>query len=241
MLTHNTQIQMAVVFPITNHIITAVIICNIAHMNGIVLIQTKGGVVQTLHSIHGVGIIAICQNTVGGNLGKLMERCFNILQIFEVVQMVCLNIQNNRQCRIEIQEGIAILTAFQNDRIAIADTVPRMQQRQITADHNRGITFRFHHDMGHHGSGGGFTVGTGNADCVLIGLHDLSPCLCALKNRNTGSAGSRNLRIIVMCRSRTDDTIRATNVAGFVADGDVNTFSDEFICGNRRIHIRTCN
>ena len=82
-------------------------------------------------------------------------------------------------------------------------------------------------------------MGAGNTDRIFIGLHDLAPCLCALKNRDAGSAGSSDLRIVVVCSSGADDAVSALNIFGSVTDGHLNTLTDQFIRGNRSIHIGT--
>ena len=95
--------------------------------------------------------------------------------------------------------------------------------------------------MGHHGSSGGFSVGAGNADGILIGLHDLTPCLRTLKHRNAAGAGSRDLRIVIVRRGGADDAVGTCNVLGTVTDGHDNALTDQFIRGNRGVHIGTCH
>ena len=153
--------------------------------------------------------------------------------------MILFNIQNNGKGRIEIQERVAVFAAFQNDGITVTHTVSRMQQRQVAADHDSGITFCLHHDVGHHGSGGGFTVGTGNADGILIGLHDFAPCLCTFKHRNAGCTGCSDFRVVIVGGCGTDDAVGTDNILGAVSDGNFNTLADQFIRGNGGIHIRT--
>ena len=182
MLAHHTQIQMAVVFPIANHIITAVIVRNVLNMDVVVGIQAEAGIVKAFHRIHRVLIVTVGQNAGGGNFRKLVERLLDLVQILEVIQMVFFDIQNHSQRGEEIQERVAILAAFQHDGITVTHTVTCVKQGEITTDHNSGIRLSCHQDVGHHRSGTGLAVGTGNTNCVLIGLHNLAPGLGPFKN-----------------------------------------------------------
>ena len=240
-LAHHSQIQVAVVFIVADHVIAAVIIGNIADMDGVVGFQTKAGVLQTLHGIHGILIITVGQNAGGSDLCELVEGLFNIVQILEIVQMVLLNVQHHSQRGEEVQERVTVFTAFQDDGITLTHPVSSMKQRQITADHDCRILVSFHHDMGHHGSGGGFTVGAGNADGIPVGLHDLAPGLCPLENRNTCCPGGSDFRIVIMCGSRTDDAVRADDVLSAVTDGHINAFGDQFVGRNGCVHIGARN
>ena len=159
-------------------------------MNNGILLHAKGDVVNTLHGFHGMNVIAVGDNGLACQLGKLAERILHILQILEVVQMVRLHIQHHRDGGEEIQEGIAILAAFQQDGIALSHPMACAQQRQIAADHNGGIRLGLHQHMGHHGSGSGLAVGAGDADGVLVCLHDLTPGLSPLKDGPSSRATS---------------------------------------------------
>ena len=98
--------------------------------------------------------------------------------------MVCFDIQNYRQGGEKIQERIAIFTALQQNRIALAYPVTCPKQRQIAANHHRGVPGSRHQNVGNHGGGGGFSVGSGNTNGIFIGTHNDSPSLGPLKYRD---------------------------------------------------------
>ena len=153
--------------------------------------------------------------------------------------MICFHIQNHCQRGVEVQEGIAVFAAFQHDGIAVTHTVACVQQGQITADHNGGVGLGSHQDVSHHGSGGGLAVSAGNADRVLIGLHDLAPGLSPLKHRNTGCTGSGDLRVVIVGSSGTDNAVRALNILSLMTDSNRNSLSDQLIGRSGSAHVRT--
>ena len=101
---------------------------HIGGVNPVLLPQAKGNIVNALHCRNGVGVITVGNYAKGCQRGKLMERFLNILQILEIVQMVCFHIQDHRQSGEEIQERITVFAAFQQDRISMTHPMPCMEQ-----------------------------------------------------------------------------------------------------------------
>ena len=95
--------------------------------------------------------------------------------------------------------------------------------------------------MRHHGSGRGLAVGSGNADGVFIGLHDLAPCLSPLKNGNARGTGSGDLRIIIMGGGSADDAVCPLYILGTVTDIHVDAMGDQLIRRHGGTHIRAGN
>ena len=114
----------------------------------------------------------------------------------------------------------------------MADPITGPQQGQIAADHDGGVGVSGHGDIGAHGGGGGLAVGAGDADGVAVVHHDGAPRLCPLKDRNTGSTGGLDLRIVVMDGSSADDQICPLDILGKVADGHMEPlFQQVFYVG----------
>ena len=184
-----------------------------------------------------MGVVTVCHNSGGRHLGKLVERLLNILQILEIIQMVRLHIQHHSQSGVEVQEGIAVFTAFQHNRVPMANPVSGVEQGQISADHDRGIRTGFHQDVGHHGGGSGFPVGAGNADRVFVGPHDLPPGLGPLKNGNARGSGGGDLRIIIMGSGSADHALGPLYIIRAVADGNRDTLGLQLLRGKGTAHI----
>ena len=240
-LTGHLQIQMAVVRTVADHIEMMIVLRDIHRPDLVIFCQTEADVLHALQGLHGVLVITVGDDAVGGQLRELMEGILDVLQILEIVQVICLDVQDHRQRGAEIQEGVAVFTALHDDGITVAHPVTGVEQGQITADHDGGVPLGGHEDVGHHRGGSGLAMGAGDADGVLIRLHDHAPCLCPLKDRDTGGTGGLDLRIVVVGGGGTDDALRPLDILGTVTDLHMDAMGDQLIGRNRGIHIRTGN
>ena len=161
----------------------------------------------------------------------------NVGQILEEVQMVLLNVVDDRNGGEEVVEGVAVFAALGDDRIALSDAVTRMEQRQIAADHHGRVPLRLHEDMRHHARRRGLAVRTRNADRVPVFLHDHAPGLGPLKDGDALCAGGGDLGIVVPRRGGADDAVRALDVFRPVADEDADAFRDQLVGGDGGVHI----
>lgn len=75
-------------------------------------------------------------------------------------------------------------------------------------------------------------MGTGNADGVLVRLHDVAPGLGALKDGDASGAGSGDLRVVVVRGSRADEAVGALDILGAVADRDLDALGDQLVRGD---------
>ena len=106
----------------------------------------------------------------------------DVPQILEEIQMVGLYIQNHRHSGIKAEEAVAVFAGFQNNGVAVAHPVARVEQRQCAADHHGGVLLRRHKNVGAHGGGGGFAVGAGDAQgvwgsCASMAAPGLGPLI----------------------------------------------------------------
>ena len=234
----HTHIQVAVELSVTNNVEMLPVRTHVGRMDPVALSHSEENAVNSFHGLYRMGIVAVGDHAIGGQGGKLMEGFLDVRQILEIIQVIRLHIQNHRQGGEEIEEGIAVLAAFQNDGISVAHPMARVEQRQITADHDGGIHVRRHQNMGHHRGGRGFSVGAGNADGIFIGLHDLAPGLGPLKHGDPGGSGSGDFRVVVVGGCRTDDAVRAHDIFRVMANGHGNPLGLQLSGRGRRAHIR---
>ena len=153
--------------------------------------------------------------------------------------MVFLDVQHHSQGGEEIQEGVAVLAALHDNGVALAHAVACLQQGQVAADHNGGIGLGLHHNMGDHGGGSGLAVGAGDADGILVCLHDLAPGLSALKDGDAGGACSGDLGVVVVGGGGADDAVSAFDVLGLMTDADGDALVDQLLGGSGSGHVRT--
>ena len=152
--------------------------------------------------------------------------------------MIGVHVENDRSGREEVQERIAVFAAFENDRVALADAVPRAEQRQEAADHDRGIAVGLHENVREHRGRRGLAVRAGNADGVFVGPHDIAPGLRPLENGDAPGAGSGDLGVVVVRGSRADEAVGALDILGAVADRDLDALGDQLVRGDGGVHVR---
>ena len=158
-------------------------------------------------SVHGVFVLGV-RNDVSvfrHERGKLPERRFHILEILEEVEMVRLDVQDDRHRGRKRVEGIVIFARLHHDRVARADTVAGMQQRQRSADHNGRVALSGHEDVRAHGGRRRLAVRAGDAERVAVILHDRAPRLRALKHRKPAAVRLNDLRVFVVHGGGADD------------------------------------
>ena len=190
------------------------------------VLQTEGahGARFSFQRVHGVGVVGVGHDhaALGDPVGEGAEGVLHILQIAEKVQMVGLNVQNDRHGGVKGEEGVAVFAALQDDGVPAAHPMARAQQGQGAADHDGGVQPGGHDDVGAHGSGGGLAVGARDAQRVFVAAHDGAPGLGAFKDRDTQGAGPGDLGIVVMYGGGADDQVRALHALGPMADGHGN-------------------
>ena len=155
----------------------------------------------------------------------------HIGKILEKVQMVGVDIEDDRDRREEVQEGVAVFAALEDDGIALADAV-------APADHDRRVQPGLHENMREHGGRRRLAVGTGDANGVLVRLHDVAPGLGALKDGDASGAGGGDLRVVVVRGSRADEAVGALDILGAVADRDLDALGDQLVRGDGGVHVR---
>ncbi|MPM42621.1 hypothetical protein SDC9_89288 [bioreactor metagenome] len=96
----------------------------------------------------------------------------HIFQIVEEVQVVGLDIEDDRHGGEKGEKGVAVFAGLEYDGVALSHPVARTQKREGAADHHRGVGARRHGDMGAHGGGGGFPVSPRNAQGVVVCAHE---------------------------------------------------------------------
>ena len=170
--------------------------------------------------------------------GKVVEGVLDIGQVLEEVQMIGVDVKDHCHGGKEVQKGVAVFTALQNNGVAPAHPIAGVQQRQCAADHHRGVCLGRHEDVGGHGGGGGLPVGSGDAQGVAVALHDGAPGLGALIDRDAPGHGAGDLGIAVVNGGGTDDRVAVFQVLRRVADGHGDPHRAQVLHGVALAHVR---
>ena len=204
-------------------------------------LQAKGGdgAALPLQGAHGVGVVPVGNDApaLGHQVGKAPEGVLHILQILEKVQVVRLDVQDDRHRGEEGQKGVAVLAGLQDDGLPPAHPVSRPQQGQSASDHHRGVQSGGHDDVGAHGGGGSLSVGARDAQGVAVMLHDGAPGLGPLKDGDARLPGGGDLGVDVVDGGGADDQLGPRHVLRPVAYGDVDTQGAQMLHCGAVVHI----
>ena len=239
MTPRNGQRHLSVLLPLYHNgkAVVAVLVAHVGRVNvrGCARAEGTNLAVDACHTAHCMRVIAVDDNKTvhRGQLGKLMERVDDVVDILEEVEMILLHIEDNRNGRCKAQERVAVFAAFSHKTALAADTERTADGRQVAADHNGRVHLRLHGHERHHRGGSCLAVRAGQADHVVIIAHEVSPCLGTLHNRNAQLMGADNLRIFVMHSSGAHDERRTLDVLRLVLVGNLCTQSLQ-PCGNIR-------
>ena len=152
--------------------------------------------------------------------------------------MVGVDIENDRRRREKVQERIAVFAALQNDRVAAAYAVPRAEQREAPADHDRRVALRPHEDVRQHRRCGRLAVCPRDADRIFVRPHQMAPRLRPLEDRDARGARGSDLRIVIVGGGRADDAVGALDILLTVADVDGDPAALELLCRDGGVHVR---
>ena len=153
-------------------------------------------------------------------LCKLVERVDDVVDVLEEVEVILLDVQDDRNGRREAQEGIGVLAALRNEAALAADAERAADGGQVAADHDRRVHLRLDGHHGHHRGRGSLAVGTGEADDIVVVAHDVAPGLCALHDRDAELVCADDLGVFVVNGGGAHDQGRALDVLRPVLIGD---------------------
>ena len=194
---------------------------------------------QTLHGLPRALVIGVGDDIapLGHQRRKVVEGVLDVRQILEEIQMVGVDVQYHRHGGEEVQEGVAVFAALQNDGVALAHPVAGVEQRQRAADHHRGVGLRRHEDVGGHGGGGGLAVGAGHAQGVAVALHDGAPRLGALVYGDAPRHSAGDLRVVVVNGGGADHRVAVFQVLRRMAYGHGNAHGAQVLHGGAVGHV----
>ena len=227
MAARNGQRHLSVLLPLYHNgkAVVAVLIAHVGRVNvrGCARAEGTDLAVDACHTAHCMRVIAVDDNKAvhRGQLGKLVERVDDIVDILEEVEMILLYIEDNRNGRCKAQERVAVFAAFSHKTALAADTERTADGRQVAADHNGRVHLRFHGHERHHRGGSRLAVRACQTNHVVIIAHEVSPCLGTLHDRNAQLMGADDLRIVIMHGSGTHDERRTLDVLRLVLVGNL--------------------
>ena len=115
-------------------------------------------------------------------LGKTAEGMTDIINILKKVQMIGIYVQDNTYFWKKAQEAVGIFAGFCDKGFRFAYTDIASDGRENAAHTDGRIAVSLQENVGYHGSGGCFTVSSGNGNGSFVIAHDLSQKFCTGKH-----------------------------------------------------------
>ena len=154
-----------------------------------------------------------------------MERCRNIVEIFEEIQMILVHIQDDAQSRDHGVIAVRILAGFGDEIFGLADADIAADRRENSSHRDCRIHACTQHDVRCHGCGRCLAVGAGNCYRYLVILHHLAEEFSSCQHGNAGTHSCRKFRIIRMNRCGVDNDIEiGSDVFSRLTDDHMRAF-----------------
>ena len=180
--------------------------------------------VQSFHRAAAVGVVAVDDDhaVFRRQQGKFAERGDDVIRILKKVQMIPVNVEDDRYRGVERMERVLIFAGLCHEQAAVSDAQGAADGGQIAAYHDGGVHAAGLGKGGDHGGGRGLSMGAGHTHHLLIMLHDKAPGLCPGDDGNAGRPGGHDLRVVIPDGGGADDQRGLAHIVGAVADGHGN-------------------
>lgn len=157
-------------------------------------------------------IIAVVDDQPRGQVTELVEALLDIVEGFEIVQMIGVDVGDDGDIGRQLEEGIHILARLTHDDVTLSHIAVAAQQRQLASDDRRGVEARTDQQLAEHGGGRGFAVGSGYGDGAVVAAGNDAQHYRALDRGDTLFGGCHQLGVILLDGGGIDDQLRALDV-----------------------------
>ena len=154
----------------------------------------------------------------------LSEGLLDFINVPVAVQMIRVNIQNDRNCRMKLQERPVEFTGFCHKNAAVSDARTSADCIQPSADMNTRIHSAFHQDLAHHTGYGCFTMRAADTDRLRKSFHQLPEKNRTFNCGNPKPFGFRTFRIIRPDCCRIDYKISTVHILCAMTDHHLSAF-----------------
>ena len=169
----------------------------------------------------GVGVIQVEHHGTGQQC-KLLERHLEAAHGAVIFQMIVINVEDHADVRGQMQEGLAVLTGFDDNAVAFARLAVAVDQGQLAADDRCGVLAgQFQHGDDHAGRRG-LAVGACHTNAVRIQAADISQQHAALHRGNAAGVRFLQFGIVLMDSGAVHDQLCAENIGRIVAQHDLH-------------------
>ncbi len=171
---------------------------------------------DVLDRVEDILVVAVVDNHARRQVAEFVEGFFDIVKGLEVVEVVCVDIENHGDIGGQLEEGVDILARLADDNIALTDIAVAADKGQLAADDCRGVEARADQKLAEHSGGGRLAVRTRYRNTAVISAGDNAEHDAALDCGNSLFLCRCQLGVVGLYRCGIDDKLRALDIFGFV-------------------------
>ena len=179
----------------------------------------------------GVLVVAVVDDETGRHVDERRIRPDHIVHGLEVFHVVVIDVEQDRGVGRQRQEVILELAGLRDHVGGVPRSAVAVDEGKPSADDEGRVFAGFDHDLGQHGRRRGLSVGTADADAVLVHSGDGTEEIGTLKARDAGCLCGHQLRIVLEDGDGVDDDIRSAefDVLCLLTEDDLRSESAEFV------------
>ena len=152
-----------------------------------------------------------------------------MIDIPEIIQVIFIDIGDDGDGGLEAQKTLAEFAGFADESVALSAARAAADEIQLAADVDGRVCACGHKRLGHHGSGGGLSMGAADAHREIVAGHQFADQLAALDLRDAEFRCFGALHVLRGNCAGEYDQISAVYVFGKVADVDFNALFGEMV------------
>ena len=194
--------------------------------------------INAFNSLQHILVIAVDDETAGGQMAELVEALFDIIQRLEVVQMIRVDVEDDRDIRRQLEEGVHILACFAHDDVAVTDIAVAADEGQLAADDGGGIKAGADQHLAEHSGSGRLAVRTGYGDAAAIAAGDDPQHDAALDGRDPLLLRGDQLGIILLDCGGVNHQLCALDILGAVTHVHRYAVALDAVKGIALVHVR---
>ena len=217
---------------------------DIAQIRGVVVVrlaETEGDRRQLciFDRLQHVLVVTVDDQGVRGQVAELVERLLDIIQGLEVIKVIGVDVEDDRDIGRQLEEGIDIFARLTDDDIAVTDVAVAADEGQLAADDGGGVEAGADQHLTEHRGGGRLAVRSADGDAALIAAGDDAQHDAALDGGDALFARGDQLGVILLDGGGVDNQLGALDILGAVTHMHGNAVALDAVEGIALVHIRS--
>lgn len=216
------QIDLTQLFALVHEVKGLVRALDISEVRGIVIVglsETEGDRRDghVLDHVEDILIVAVVDDQARGQVTELVEALFDVVERFEIIQMIRVNVGDDGDERIQLEEGVDIFARLADDDVAVTDVAVAAEEGQLAADDRGRVKARADQKLAEHGGGRGLAVSARDRDRAVVSAGDDTQHDRSLDGGDILLLSRDKLGIVFFDSGGVDDQLRALDVLRLVS------------------------